>query len=131
MKKLILIPFLFFALMANSQILQNVSSQLNTKVSVCADTTEHEDYSCQISQEIDSTSLGVAYTDFLKMCDVLTGHKTTSFVCQLTEKQSFTPDKRIIIRWNNEQMIVNYGDLSTANKTKFNTFIVKVSSEIK
>lgn len=131
MKKLILIPILFVALISNAQIYQNITSDLNGKIVCCVDTLEHSDYACQQVKEIDSASVGIEYIRFLTMCNDITNHTTTNFVIQLTPKQLFnigTPP-RIIIRWNDEeQLIVRYSELSEAGKKVFNDFIYKVKS---
>lgn len=131
MKKLILIPILFLALISNAQIYQNITSDLNGKIVCCVDTLEHSDYACQQVKEIDSVNVGIEYIRFLTMCNDITNHTTTNFVIQLTPKQLFnigTPP-RIIIRWNDEeQRIVKYSELSEAGKKVFNDFIYKVKS---
>ena len=131
MKKLILIPILFVALISNAQIYQNITSNLNGKIVCCVDTLEHSDYACQQVKEIDSVSVGVEYIKFLNMCSDITNYETKSFVIQLTPKQLFNLEvpPRIIIRWNNEeQRIVKYSELSEAGKKVFNDFIYKVKS---
>ena len=131
MKKLILIPILFLALISNAQIYQNITSDLNGKIVCCVDTLEHSDYSCQQVKEIDSVSVGVEYIKFLNMCNDITNYETKSYVIQLTPKQLFNLEvpPRIIIRWNNEeQRIVKYSELSEAGKKVFNDFIYKVKS---
>lgn len=131
MKKLILIPILFVALISNAQIYQNITSDLNGKIFCCVDTLEHSDYACQQVKEIDSASVGIEYIMFLTMCNDITTHDTKSFIIQLTPKQLFnleTPP-RIIIRWGDEeQRIVKYSELSEAGKKVFNDFIYKVKS---
>ncbi len=133
MKKLILIPFLFLAIVGRGQniILQNVVSEFKGSVSICADTTEHEDYGCQILQTIDSIAVCPEYTAFVSLCNTLTGHTTTSFVCQLTEKQTFDPTnpQRIIIRYKDAQKIVNYDTLTITQKVIYNNFINKVKKQ--
>ena len=131
MKKLILIPILFVALISNAQIYQNITSNLNGKIVCCVDTLEHSDYACQQVKEIDSVSVGVEYIKFLNMCSDITNYETKSFVIQLTPKQLFNLEvpPRIIIRWNDEeQRIVKYSELSEAGKKVFNDFIYKVKS---
>ena len=131
MKKLILIPILFVALISNAQIYQNITSDLNGKIICCIDTLEHSDYACQQVKEIDSVSVGVEYIKFLNMCSDITNYETKSFVIQLTPKQLFDLEvpPRIIIRWNDEeQRIVKYSELSEAGKKVFNDFIYKVKS---
>ena len=135
MKKLILIPFLFLAIIGRGQniILQNVVSEFNSKISICADTIQHEDYTCQISQEIDSVEVSPEYVLFVDMCNELSGHVTTSFVCQVDAKQLFylEPANRIIVRWSdNEQDIYRYATLTTAQQKIYNDFITKVKSKI-
>lgn len=131
MKKLILIPILFVALISNAQIYQNITSDLNGKIVCCVDTLEHSDYACQQVKEIDSVNVGTEYIRFLNMCNDITTHNTKSFIIQLTPKQLFnigTPP-RIIIRWSDEeQLIVRYSELSEAGKKVFNDFIYKVKS---
>ena len=131
MKKIILIPILFVALISNAQIYQNITSDLNGKIVCCIDTLEHSDYACQQVKEIDSVSVGVEYIKFLNMCSDITNYETKSFVIQLTPKQLFDLEvpPRIIIRWNDEeQRIVKYSELSEAGKKVFNDFIYKVKS---
>ena len=131
MKKLILIPILFVALLSNAQIYQNITSDLKGKIVCCVDTLEHSDYSCQQVKEIDSVSVGVEYIKFLNMCNDITNYETKSFVIQLTPKQLFnigTPPRIIIRLSDEEQLIVKYSELSEAGKKVFNDFMYKVKS---
>ena len=131
MKKLILIPILFVALISNAQIYQNITSDLNGKIICCVDTLEHSDYACQQVKEIDSASVGIEYIKFLNMCNDITNYETKSFVIQLTPKQVFnleTPPRIIIRLGDEEQRIVKYSELSEAGKKVFNDFIYKVKS---
>jgi hypothetical protein len=135
MKKIIIVILLLTGLQASSQvILQNVVSEFNGTVNICADTIEHEDYTCQISEEIDSIALCPEYTAFVKMCNSLTGNITTSFVCQLTVKQTLPPFicARIIIRYKEQplQSIIYYDDMSLVNKAKFNDFVNKCKNQL-
>lgn len=133
MKKILFIVLMLIGLQASSQvILQNVVSEFKGVVNVCADTLTHEDYTCQISQSIDSTEVSPEYALFVDMCNELSGHVTTSFVCQLTVKQTFDKDnpKRVIIRWGMEQTIVSYNVLTVAQKNVWDDFIEKVKSKI-
>lgn len=131
MKKLILIPILFVALISKAQIYQNITSDLNGKIVCCVDTLEHSDYTCQQVKEIDSVNVGTEYIKFLNMCNDITNYETKSFVIQLTPKQLFnigTPP-RIIIRWSDEEhLIVRYSELSEAGKKVFNDFMYKIKS---
>jgi hypothetical protein len=121
-------------LQASSQvIMQNVASEFNGKVNVCADSTEHIDFKCQIIESIDSLTVCPEYDTFIKMCNSITGNVTTSFVCQLTVKQTFDPTnpQRIIIRYGNgEQQIISYDALSITQKVIYTNFINKVKSQI-
>jgi hypothetical protein len=135
MKKILFTILLFTGLNASSQvILQNVVSEFKGTISVCADTIQHEDYTCQISQSIDSIEVTPEYVLFVDMCNELSGHVTTSFVCQVDANQLFylEPANRIIVRWNNsiEQDIYRYATLTTAQKKIYNDFIAKVKSKI-
>ncbi len=132
MKRIILIPIIFLAFICNAQkICQNITSDLNGKIVCCVDTLEHEDYTCHIVKEIDSILVGLEYQKFILMCNDITNNKTKSYVIQLTSKQLFYMDNppRIIIRWDeDEQRIVNYGELSEAGKTIYNEFINKIKT---
>lgn len=124
---------MFVGLTANSQtILQNVISEFKGTVSICVDTTVHEDYSCQITQSIDSIAVCPEYNAFITLCKQLSGSNTiTSFVLQCTSKQSFTPYQRIIVRSGMvNQWIYNIEMLTTAQQKVYNDFINKVKTQI-
>jgi hypothetical protein len=134
MKKLILISLMLIGLQASSQvIIQNVVSEFKGTISVCADTIQHEDYTCQISHEIDSVEVSPEYMLFVNMLNELSGHVTTSFVCQVDAKQLFylEPANRIIVRWSdNDQDIYRYATLTTAQQKIYNDFIAKVKTQL-
>lgn len=128
MKKIIFILLMFVGLQASSQtiILQNIVFEFNGTISICADTIEHEDYSCQISESIDSTEASPEYTQFITLCRQLSGTMVTSFVCQCTAKQSFTDYQRIIVRNGvTQQWIYNVVMLTTDQQKVYNDFINK------
>jgi hypothetical protein len=135
MKKILFAILMLIGLQASSQvILQNVVLNFDGKISVCADTLAHEDYTCQISQSIDSVEVSPEYVLFVDMCNELSGHVTTSFVCQVDWNQLFylEPANRIIVRWNNsiDQDIYRYATLTNAQQKIYNDFIAKVKSKI-
>ena len=137
MKKIFLILFVLFAINLNAQdnskqlIIQNVSTNFDSLVYVCYDTTVRIDYVCDIYAKIDSVKLIPQYDVFLDMCKQLSNSTViTNVTCQNTTKQTLTPYRRIIVRNGIQQWIFNVELLTTDEQKVYNDFIEKIKSQL-
>jgi hypothetical protein len=90
---------------ANSQkiIFQYICSGKGNKVVVCADTTNHSNFDCQITKFIDTTIINTEYSEFINLCKSLVKDDVFDyFEIQLNAKQSFVSNTQLILRKKNE-----------------------------
>lgn len=129
MKKAFIILFILAAFTSNAQIIQNVITVFDGKVTSCVDTIEHSDYNCQINAKIDSIDVCPEYDAFITMCKQLDDDGTIArILCQNTVKQTFEPEypQRIFV----DSKMFRVANLTTAQQKIYNDFINKVKSQI-
>lgn len=133
MKKIIFIISVFITSLSYSQTIQVISADFTIRntIFVCYDTANRIEIGCDISKNVDSISIGIEYTNLLKLCNNLTGWDTlTAFALQLTPKQSFCDNSRLLVRNNNFQLIFNIEQLSSAYRKIISDFIIKIKTII-